>query len=193
MKSRKVLSYYFPFFGNSNIEQFLKFSEAYHPLDYLIIKMVDDINKHITSEPNILNNVLERLISWIEREMLGKVKSFKDLESMVYVQNKSINDDAYKPTGIKELIESMIPYRYYEALPADQIEILRTEAEKIYKDAINNILSLALDKPSLMPEQLYVEEKSKIPEFKQEDILTPLPALHRHSSFDKAVKYCNIF
>jgi sugar-specific transcriptional regulator TrmB len=120
-----------------------------------------------------MEHILERLISWIEREILGKVKSFKELESLLYAQNKPSEGKLHAPRGITELIESMIPYRYYEVLSADDIKLFKDATEKIYKDAVNEALSMAMDKPSLMQEQVYEESKLPMPEFKQEDILTP--------------------
>jgi len=161
-----MIKYYFPFIGNNNIEELLKFAGAYQPLDYLVVNMIDYITEHKNDIHGPIQHVLEILINWIEREILGKVNSFEELQSMLfghYISEK----------GLDSLIENMIPYRYYEALSGDEIGEIKATSLKIYKDAINKILSIVLDKPALVPEQLYQKDISEIPQFKKEDIVTP--------------------
>ena len=166
---KTAMKYYFPFIGNDNLKQFLKFSEAYHPLDYLTLTVIDHIKDNLNNTQGPIKHVLERLINWLEKNVLGKVHKFEELEKLLYVHKR---DEEAGPRGINELIESMIPYRYYEALSGDDIADIRKSAIKIYKDGIDAALSMAMDKPSLMPTQVYEKNETKMPEFK-EDYLTP--------------------
>jgi hypothetical protein len=188
MEFKIAMKYHFPFTGNKNIEQLLKFSEAYHPLDYLTFVIIDYLSEYKDGIQGPQQHVVERLISWIEREILGKVKNFKELQALLYAQNVTADDQFYTSKNIRELIEvsvpysakgievlieNMIPYRYYEVLSGDEIENIRKSTIKVYKAAINEAFSKALDKPSLTPTQIYEMDESKIPEYKQEDVVTP--------------------
>lgn len=169
MVYKKAMDYYFPFIGKGDIKQLLKFAEAYHPLDFLTIKLIDYLTEHKDEADGPQQHVFERLIAWVEKNILGKVRSFDELQTLLYAQGNLESEIR----GISDLIESMIPYRYYEVLSGDEIEYIRKITEKIYKDAVNELFSMALDKPSLMPTQLYKIDEPKVPEYKQEDIFTP--------------------
>ena len=139
-------------------------------LDYLTIIITDHITEYKEGADGPLQHILERLIAWVEKNVLGKAKTFEELQVLLYAQGTPSEQG---PKGVSHLIESMIPYRYYEALSGDEIEDIKVTTNKIYKDAIDKAFSKAMDKPSLMPTQLYEEDKSTVPEFKQEDVVTP--------------------